>query len=162
MTKTRKLFITLFISAFFVCVSILALNNLVLNNKKDSDIKSKISFTKDEVDYKKLQDKRWQELLDYLGVVEFTKTDRKCLDLLYAPKSDDCVSTFLSNDPLKKEWVNLNCDKMPYCGEKLSDNDCGSCYTKNFASDSETGFLQYEVIVPKNYNRCQELKNLIK
>lgn len=98
-------------------------------------------------------EKQNQMLMDYLGVVEWEEVEYfyNCGYKLGSP----CVETgeifrvvnTLTDDPLKKEWVKLECS---YLIEIEIENDPRKEYT---GLESKRIF---------NHERCQELNNLIK
>ena len=59
-----------------------------------------------------LNDLRWEMLKDYLGVVEWEIKGEVWKNNEYL-KSENISKTILTNDPIKKEWVELECDDYP-------------------------------------------------
>ena len=90
--------------------------------------------------------KEIDQLKDYLGVVEWTekrRNDKTCEDGGCLGKTVGEYffeeETYLTSDPLKVEWVELECENV-----KLNCRGIDFCYSL------------------ETYYRCQELKELIK
>lgn len=101
---------------------------------------------------KKRQDQRWEMLKEYLGVVEFTENaedcfvdnQNKCKETVYVKEIIPlkATKTYLTDDPLKKEWLELECE------EKLNKPECYKGDIKN-GYECNYGFIR---------ERCLELK----
>jgi hypothetical protein len=175
----KHFIIFLAISSFILSIVTLLEVGAFIDDTSTSDLETWAYNNQNVIDdYLEIEDKRWEMLKDYLGVVEWTEVidnDNKChlnqltQKLTCGANATIGLNSFLSNDKNKVKWIELKCDILKNKCQELNDKNIlcfKSCPNENTIlgakmSEEERQNCENEIINPFDYKECLKLNELI-